>query len=191
MGEGRSGDNDVKDTDMNSGAGGLSGAPSIGEAFGGWYKNWRPWTVVGWGIKNSIEKTFGAGAAEQGAFENLKIRLVNMASKVIGILKESLGAETQKNGEEILAKEKAARKGAGSIDLSGVGPVGKVVPEITAEKEVGTGKGLISKVKSPVVSTEISATIAKAAAMKAVPGGMALISDKGLDLQMPDIGNGR
>ena len=191
MGEGRSGDNDVKDTDMNSGAGGLSGAPSIGEAFGGWYKNWRPWTVVGWGIKNSIEKTFGAGAAEQGAFENLKIRLVNMASKVIGILKESLGAETQKNGEEILAKEKAARKGAGSIDLSGVGPVGKVVPEITAEKEVGTGKGLISKVKSPVVSTDISATIAKAAAMKAVPGGMALISDKGLDLQMPDIGNGR
>jgi hypothetical protein len=139
MGEGRPGDNDVKDTDMNSGAGGLSGAPSIGEAFGGWYKNWRPWTVVGWGIKNSIEKTFGAGAAEQGAFENLKIRLVNMASKVIGILKESLGAETQKNGEEILAKEKAARKGAGSIDLSGVGPVGKVVPEITAEKEVGTG----------------------------------------------------
>ena len=45
--------------------------------------------------------------------------------------------------------------------------------------------------KSPVVSTDISATIAKAAAMKAVPGGMALISDKGLDLQMPDIGNGR
>ena len=191
MGEGRPGDNDVKDTDMNSGAGGLSGAPSIGEAFGGWYKNWRPWTVVGWGIKNSIEKTFGVGAAEQGAFEYLKIRLVNMASKVLGILKESLGAETQKNGEEILAKEKAARKGAGSIDLSGVGPVGKVVPEITAEKEVGTGKGLISKVKSPVVSTDISATIAKAAAMKAVPGGMALISDKGLDLQMPDIGNGR
>ena len=190
MGEGRPGDNDVKDTDMNSGAGGLSGAPSIGEAFGGWYKNWRPWTVVGWGIKNSIEKTFGAGAAEQGAFEYLKIRLVNMASKVLGILKESLGAETQKNGEEILAKEKAARKGAGSIDLSGVGPVGKVVPE-TAEKEVGTGKGLISKVKSPVVSTDISATIAKAAAMKAVPGGMALISDKGMDLQMPDIGNGR
>ena len=113
-----------------------------------------------------------------------------MASKVIGILKESLGAETQKNGEEILAKEKAARKGAGSIDLSGVGPVGKAVPE-TAGKEAGTGKGLISKVKSPVVSTDISATIAKAAAMKAVPGGMALISDKGLDLQMPDIGNGR
>ena len=174
MGEGRSGDNDVKDTDMNSGAGGLSGAPSIGEAFGGWYKNWRPWTVVGWGIKNSIEKTFGAGAAEQGAFENLKIRLVNMASKVIGILKESLGAETQKNGEEILAKEKAARKGAGSIDLSNEWPTGKV-----------------SKAKSPVISKDISATIAKAAAKKAVPGGMALISDKGLDLQMPDIGNGR
>ena len=190
MGEGRPSDNDVKDTEMNSGAGGLSGAPSIGEAFGGWYKNWRPWTVVGWGIKNSIEKTFGAGAAEQGAFENLKIRLVNMASKVIGILKESLGAETQKNGEEILAKEKAARKGAGSIDLSGVGPTEKAVPE-TADKEAGTGKGLISKAKSPVISKDISATIAKAAAKKAVPGGMALISDKGLDLQMPDIGNGR
>ena len=190
MGEGRPGDNDVKDTDMNSGAGGLSGAPSIGEAFGGWYKNWRPWTVVGWGIKNSIEKTFGAGAAEQGAFENLKIRLVNMASKVIGILKESLGAETQKNGEEIFAKEKAARKGAGSIDLSNEWPTGKAVPE-TAEKEAGTGKGLIGEVKPRVVSTDISATSAKAAAKKAVPGGMALISDKGLDLQMPDIGNGR
>ena len=180
MGEGRPGDNDVKDTDMNSGAGGLSGAPSIGEAFGGWYKNWRPWTVVGWGIKNSIEKTFGAGAAEQGAFENLKIRLVNMASKVIGILKESL----------VLAKEKAARKGAVSIDLFEVGPTEKAVPE-TADKEAGTGKGLISKAKSPVISKDISATIAKAAAKKAVPGGMALISDKGMDLQMPDIGNGR
>ena len=190
MGEGRPDNNDVKDTDMNSGAGELRGVPSIGEAFGGWYKNWRPWTVVGWGIKNSIEKTFGVGAAEQGEFENLKIRLVNMASKVIGILKESLGAETQKNGEEILAKEKAARKGAGSIDLFEVGPTEKAVPE-TAEKEAGTGKGLISKAKSPVISKDISATIAKAAAKKAVPGGMALISDKGLDLQMPDIGNGR
>ena len=33
-----------------------------------------------------------------------------MASKVIGILKESLGAETQKNGEEILAKENGLGK---------------------------------------------------------------------------------
>ena len=55
MGEGRPDNNDVKDTDMNSGAGELRGVPSIGEAFGGWYKNWRPCTVVGWGIKNSIE----------------------------------------------------------------------------------------------------------------------------------------
>ena len=187
MGEGRPDNNDTKDTGMNSGAGGV---PSIAEAYSGWYKNWKPWTVVGWGIKNGIEKVFGNGATEQGALENLKIRLVNMASKVIGILKESLGAETQKNGEEIFAKKKMLGKDAGSKDLSGWGPAGKEGPE-AAEKGAGTAKGIPAKVKSPVVSTDISATIAKAAARSAGPGGAALISSRGPGIKMPDIGTGR
>ena len=87
MGE-RENDKKGKDNGSNSQQPEFKGAPNAAEAFSGWFDNWKPWTTIGWGIKNSIEKTFGEGAAEQGEFENLKIRLVNMASKVIGILKE-------------------------------------------------------------------------------------------------------
>ena len=86
MGE-RENDKKGKDNGPNSQQPEFKGAPNAAEAFSGWFDNWKPWTTIGWGIKNSIEKTFGEGAAEQGEFENLKIRLVNMASKVIGILK--------------------------------------------------------------------------------------------------------
>lgn len=74
-------DNNAKDESVGQE---FRGAPNILEAYSGWYANWKPWTVVGWGIKNGLEKVFGDGAAEQGEFENLKIKLVNMASKMIG-----------------------------------------------------------------------------------------------------------
>lgn len=183
-------DSTGKDTSTKDQSTEFRGAPNAAEAFSGWYENWTPRTTIGWGIKNSIEKTFGEGAAEQGEFENLKIRLVNMASKVIGIFKESLGAETQKNGEEILAKEKALGKGAESAGLSGRAPTGKSVAG-AAEKGMSSGRGIADKVKKPVVSSDISATIAKASARAAGPaGGLALISDKGPDIQIPDIGRG-
>ena len=138
----------------------------------------------------TIEKTFGEGAAEQGEFENLKIRLVNMASKVIGILKESLGAETQKNGEEILAKEKGLGKDDESESLSGRVPTGKSAVG-AAEMGGSSGRGITGSAKGPIVSTDISATIAKASARAAGPaGGIALISDKGPGIQMPDITKG-
>ena len=185
---------DVESIGKDSGTNDLSaefkGAPSAAEAFGGWYEKWKPWTVVGWGIKNGIEKTFGEGAAEQGEFENLKIRLVNMASKVIGILKESLGVETQKNGEDILTKEKALRKEVESEILSDGAPSGKSKAGAT-EMGGSSGRGIAGGAKGPVVSTDISATIAKATVRGAGPGSLALISDKGPGIHMPDIGKGR
>ena len=183
-------DSTGKDTGTKDQSTEFRGAPNAAEAFSGWYENWTPRTTIGWGIKNSIEKTFGEGAAEQGEFENLKIRLVNMASKVIGILKESLGAETQKNGEEILAKEKAPGKEADSESLSRVDPSGKS-DAVAAEKGAGSGRGIAGKTTTPLVSSDISATIAKASAKAAGPGSLALISDKGPGIQMPEIGNGR
>ena len=180
-------DNNTKDESAGQE---FRGAPNILEAYSGWYANWKPWTVVGWGIKNGLEKVFGDGAAEQGEFENLKIKLVNMASKMIGILKESLGAETQKNGEEILAKEKAVREKADNKDITG-GETAQRGAGKTAEKEPNPGREVSGKRKSRVVSKDISATIAKAAARSAVPGGTALISGRGLDSKMPDIGRGR
>lgn len=189
MGEREAGNNG-KDTGTNSEQGQFKGAPNAAEAFGGWYENWKPRTTIGWGIKNSIEKTFGKGAAEQGEFENLKIRLVNMASKLIGILKESLGAETRKNGEEILAKEKALEKEAESTGLSGRAPSGKSTAG-AAEMGGSSGRGITEKAKNPAARTDVSTAIAKASARAAGPGSLALISDKGPGIQMPDIGKGR
>ena len=189
MGE-RENDTKGKDNGPNSQQPEFKGAPNAAEAFSGWFDNWKPWTTIGWGIKNSIEKTFGEGAAEQGEFENLKIRLVNMASKVIGILKESLGAETQKNGEEILVKEKGLGKDDESESLSGRVPTGKSAVG-AAEMGGSSGRGITGSAKGPIVSTDISATIAKASARAAGPaGGIALISDKGPGIQMPDITKG-
>ena len=183
MGAGNA-DNNTKDSSFGNGGEEFRGAPNALEAFSGWYANWKPWTVIGWGIKNGLEKVFGDGAVEQGEFENLKIKIVNMASKVIGILKESLGAETQKNGEEILAKEKVLREGAENKDLDG----GKTV---RGDAPKTSGIGVTGKAKSPVVRKDISETIAKAAARSAVPGGTALISGRGPDIKMPDISRGR
>lgn len=183
-------DSTGKDTDTKDQSTEFRGAPNAAEAFSGWYENWTPRTTIGWGIKNSIEKTFGEGAAEQGEFENLKIKLVNMASKVIGILKESLGAETQKNGEAILAKEKALGKEAESTGLSGRVPSGKSAVG-AAEMGGSSGRGITEKAKSPIARTDVSTAIAKASARAAGPGTLALISDKGPGIQTPDIGKGR
>lgn len=189
MGE-RETDNNTKDTGAKDQSVEFRGAPSAAEAFSGWYENWKPWTTIGWGIKNSIEKTFGEGAVQQGEYENIKIKLVNMASKLIGILKESLGTETQKNGEEILAKEKTLGKEAESAGLSARVPSGK---SATGAAEMGgsSDRGGAEKAKSPAARTDVSTAIAKASARAAGPGSLALISDKGPGIQMPDIGKGR
>ena len=75
-----------------------------------WFKDKAKWAY--YGAKEKIESIFGAGAGEQAKLKYFKTVLTNMASKIIGMLHDSLNEETQKNGKQAIANEKKAAKKA-------------------------------------------------------------------------------
>lgn len=115
-------------------------------------------TRLGWWFLNGVEKLFGQGGAEQGEFENLKIKLTNFISMLIDKFKDSLTAEIEAKGKEIEESEK--------------------VSKATVKESMGGG---VKEASEKVMSgTEQVANKAK----DAIPGkgSMALIKDAGIDM---------
>lgn len=139
--------------------------------------------------RNWKEEVFGEGAAEQMDLKYLKTKLLNMVSKIISMLRESLVAESTEAGKKIAANKQVAKKEAA------VGDTKTPVKDAGLDKAVGKDKGIGTpaaaaketgaKAAKPLV-TDVKAAIANAE-LAASGGAKALISGKGIDIKAPDL----
>lgn len=134
-------------------------------------------TSLGWMVTNFYERWFGKGAADQGEFENIKLKFINMVSELIGKFKDSFLAETEKRGAGLAdagyrkREIKVIRREENGAVLSSGGPVrkdvkremaaaGKTNPVIEAGTRVvkTAGKGAVTALigkESPVKAKDI------------------------------------
>lgn len=157
----------------------------VGKAISDKYSEWTPKTRGGWFLKNIIDKTVGPGAKEALQLENLKITITNMASKIIGMLHDSLNEETQKNGKQAIANEKKAAKKAEKGTVSPNKAKASIKDASINVKAPGMAAGKAAK---PILSTDIGATIAQATVAASGKSSQALISGKGMDAKSMDLG---
>lgn len=152
-----------------------------------WLKDKAKWAY--YGLAEKAVGIAGQGAGEAAKLKFFKTVLTNMASKIIGMLHDSLNAETAKNGKQAAKNAKKiaqkAEKGAVSKNMakapSRQASMGAKAPAMAA------GKTAVTKAAKPILSTDINATIAKAT-LAAGKGSQALISGKGLDTKALDLG---
>lgn len=144
---------------------------------------------AGWMLANTYERFFGTGVKESLRLENIKIKLTNMASKIIGMLHNSLNKETQTIGKQAAKDAKKmsrmTEKGKASKDMAKA-PSRQASMRAKAPA-MAAGKTAVTKAAKPILSTDINATIAKAT-LAAGKGSQALISGKGLDTKALDLG---
>ena len=148
-----------------------------------WFKDKAKWAY--YGAKEKIESIFGAGAGEQAKLKYFKTVLTNMASKIIGMLHDSLNEETQKNGKQAIANEKKAAKKAERGTVSPNKAKASIKDASIKVKAPGMAAGKAAK---PILSTDIGATIAQATVAASGKSSQALISGKGMDAKSMDLG---
>lgn len=148
-----------------------------------WFKDKAKWAY--YGAKEKIESIFGAGAGEQAKLKYFKTVLTNMASKIIGMLHDSLNEETQKNGKQAIANEKKAAKKAEKGSVSPNKAKASIKDASINVKAPGMAAGKAAK---PILSTDIGATIAQATVAASGKSSQALISGKGMDAKSMDLG---
>lgn len=148
-----------------------------------WFKDKAKWAY--YGAKEKIESIFGAGAGEQAKLKYFKTVLTNMASKIIGMLHDSLNEETQKNGKQAIANEKKAAKKAEKGTVSPNKAKASIKDASINVKAPGMAAGKAAK---PILSTDIGATIAQATVAASGKSSQALISGKGMDAKSMDLG---
>lgn len=148
-----------------------------------WFKDKAKWAY--YGAKEKIESIFGAGAGEQAKLKYFKTVLTNMASKIIGMLHDSLNEETQKNGKQAIANEKKAAKKAEKGTVSPNKAKASIKDASINVKAPGMAAGKAAK---PILSTDIGATIAQATVAASGKSSQALISGKGLEAKSMDLG---
>ena len=148
-----------------------------------WFKDKAKWAY--YGAKEKIESIFGAGAGEQAKLKYFKTVLTNMASKIIGMLHDSLNEETQKNGKQAIANEKKAAKKA---EKGSVSPNKAKASIKDASINVKAPRMAAGKAAKPILSTDIGATIAQATVAASGKSSQALISGKGMDAKSMDLG---
>ena len=134
-----------------------------------------------WMLRNAHESMFGKGAEEQGKFKYLMLKLTNMASKILDTLQTSLNKETQATGKQLEKEANKAKKEMGKAENSAASRGNMGAKAAEASKSA-------AKAAKPILSTDVSATIAQASMAAAGKGGQALVSGKGLDAKMPDLG---
>ena len=155
----------------------------VGKAISDKYSEWTPKTRGGWFLKNIIDKTVGPGAKEALQLENLKITITNMASKIIGMLHDSL------NGKQAIANEKKAAKKAERGTVSPNKAKASIKDASINVKAPGMAAGKAAgKAAKPILSTDIGATIAQATVAASGKSSQALISGKGLEAKSMDLG---
>ena len=148
-----------------------------------WFKDKAKWAY--YGAKEKIESIFGEGAGEQAKLKYFKTVLTNMASKIIGMLHDSLNEETQKNGKQAIANEKKAAKKAEKGAVSPNKAKASIKDASINVKAPGMAAGKAAK---PILSTDIGATIAQATVAASGKSSQALISGKGMDAKSMDLG---
>ena len=148
-----------------------------------WFKDKAKWAY--YGAKEKIESIFGVGAGEQAKLKYFKTVLTNMASKIIGMLHDSLNEETQKNGKQAIANEKKAAKKAEKGTVSPNKAKASIKDASINVKAPGMAAGKAAK---PILSTDIGATIAQATVAASGKSSQALISGKGMDAKSMDLG---
>lgn len=148
-----------------------------------WFKDKAKWAY--YGAKEKIESIFGAGAGEQAKLKYFKTVLTNMASKIIGMLHDSLNEETKKNGKQAIANEKKAAKKAEKGTVSPNKAKASIKDASINVKAPGMAAGKAAK---PILSTDIGATIAQATVAASGKSSQALISGKGMDAKSMDLG---
>lgn len=148
-----------------------------------WFKDKAKWAY--YGAKEKIESIFGAGAGEQAKLKYFKTVLTNMASKIIGMLHDSLNEETQKNGKQAIANEKKAAK---KVEKGTVSPNKAKASIKDASINVKAPGMAAGKAAKPILSTDIGATIAQATVAASGKSSQALISGKGMDAKSMDLG---
>ncbi len=150
---------------------------------------WTPKTRVGWFFKNTIDKTLGPGVKEALQLENLKITVTNIASKMIGMLHESLNEEAKNNGKKAIANEKKTAGNAEKNTEKGAVSKNKAKASVKEASMSVRAPGIAAgRAAKPILSTDISATIAQAAVAASGKSSQALISGKGLDAKSMDLG---
>ena len=140
-------------------------------------------------LKTNWEKLFGKGAKDAAQLEYIKTQLINMASSVIGMLKDAFNTETEKNGKAAIKEAKKISKDAGK-DTAKAATKGKNLGSPAA----AVGKDGLSATGKPILSTDIGKTIAEASTAIGKGAGavisakdIPIAGGKGIDIKAPGL----